>query len=82
MAKTASLARTGDGVPKTTKQSVVLGMLRRREGASLEEMMAATDWQAHSVRGFMSGALKKRLKLEVVSEEDGERRHFVGAAPI
>ena len=84
VAKKASRARTGDGVPKTTKQSVVIGMLRRREGASLEEMMAATDWQAHSVRGFMSGALKKRLGMAVVSEKDrktGERRYFVVAAP-
>jgi hypothetical protein len=45
-------------------------------------MMEATDWQAHSVRGFMSGALKKRLGLEIASEKDnesGERRYYVAA---
>ena len=45
-------------------------------------MMAATNWQAHSVRGFMSGALKRRLGLELVSEKNkktGERRYQVAA---
>lgn len=44
--------------------------------------MEATGWQSHSVRGFLSGALKKRLKLGVVSEKDaktGERRYHVAA---
>lgn len=64
-----------------TKQNVVLAMLRRAKGASIAEIMEATDWQAHSVRGFFAGALKKRLKIDVVSEKvDGERRYYV--APL
>src|SRR5690606_2130014 len=66
-----------------TKQDAVIALLRRREGATIEEMMAATGWQAHSVRGFMSGALKKRLGLEVVSKKDartGERRYRIPVA--
>lgn len=76
-AKRAPRARVGD-----TKQDAVIALLRRQQGASIEEMMAATDWQAHSVRGFMSGALKNRLGLAVVSEKDektGERRYYVAA---
>jgi hypothetical protein len=67
---------------RETKQNIVLALLRRQDGASLDEIVAATDWQPHSVRGFMSGALKKRLKIEVISEkgEDGVRRYYV--APL
>ncbi len=65
-----------------TKQNIVLAMLRRASGASIVEIIQATDWQAHSVRGFFSGALKKRLKIDVVSAKDaktGERRYHVAA---
>ena len=68
--------------PKISKQNAVLGLLRRQQGASIAEIMEATGWQAHSVRGFMSGALKKRLQIPVVSDKDetGERRYRV--APL
>lgn len=67
---------------KTTKQALVLSMLRRANGASLDEIVAATDWQPHSVRGFLAGAVKKRLGIDVISEKgrDGVRRYFV--APL
>lgn len=67
---------------KATKQDLVLSMLRRQDGASIAEICGATDWKAHSARAFLSGALGKRLKIEVTSEknEAGERRYFV--API
>jgi hypothetical protein len=66
---------------KTSKQDQVLVLLRRQNGASIEEIVAATDWQPHSVRGFLSGAVKKRLGIDVVSEkgEDGVRRYHVAA---
>lgn len=69
-------------VGKTTKQDVVLALLRGPLGASIAEICEATGWQRHSTRGFMSGALKKRLGIEVISEKDGAgaRRYFV--API
>ncbi|MEO7223731.1 MAG: DUF3489 domain-containing protein [Devosia sp.] len=66
-----------------SKQDAVLALLRRPTGASIAEIIEATDWQAHSVRGFMSGALKRRLRIDVVSEKDaesGERRYHV--APL
>ncbi len=71
------------GVEKpASKQDIVIALLRRQQDASIIEMVQATGWQPHSVRGFMSGALKKRLGLEVISEKDasGERRYHV--APL
>jgi hypothetical protein len=82
VAKKAPRARTVASDSKTSKQDVVIALLRRGQGASIEEMIEATGWQAHSVRGFMSGALKKRLGLELVSEKDKKtrvRRYFIAA---
>lgn len=46
-----------------------IAMLRAPDGATIEEIMAATDWQSHTVRGAIAGALKKKLGLEVTSEK-------------
>lgn len=65
--------------PKTTKTEQVLGLLRRVKGASIADLSNATGWQVHSVRGFLSGTLKKKMGLAVVSEKDtkGVRRYRV-----
>ena len=57
-----------------SKGTKILDMIARPEGASLDKLMKATDWQAHSVRGFLSNAAKKQ-GIEIVStkNEDGER---------
>ena len=52
-----------------TKQEALIAMLKRPEGASIAEIMEATTWQAHSIRGFIAGALKKKLGLDVTSEK-------------
>ena len=81
-AKTTAIKPTLIAETKVSKQNVVLAMLRRANGASIAEVIEATGWQPHSVRGFFSGALKKRLKIDVVSEKDantGERRYHVAA---
>jgi hypothetical protein len=52
-----------------TKQQIMIDLLRREGGASLAELTQATQWQAHTVRGALSGALKKRLGLKLVSEK-------------
>ena len=51
-------------------------MMRRKQGATLNEIMAATGWQKHTVRGFMAGALRKKLGLDVVSEKRGDDRVY------
>ena len=58
-----------------SKTEIVLDLLRRPKGATLAELMEATSWQAHSVRGFISGTLSKKMDLPVVSakREDGTR---------
>ena len=60
--------------PRTvTKQARLIKMLEAPDGASIAEIVAATDWQAHTIRGNISGVLKKKLGLEVTSEKDGDR---------
>ena len=54
---------------KGTKQETLIEMLRAQGGATIDEIVAATDWQPHTVRGAMSGALKKKLGLHVTSEK-------------
>jgi hypothetical protein len=54
---------------RQTKITTLIAMLRREGGATIEEMAEATSWQVHSVRGALSGILKKKLDLEVISEK-------------
>ena len=66
--------RSGTAVPKTvSKQNQLIGLLRRPNGATIDELSKATGWQAHSVRGAISGILKKRLGLSVASETSEKR---------
>ena len=52
-----------------TKQAMLIEMLRAPEGATIDEIVAATGWQKHTVRGAIAGALEKKLGLEVTSEK-------------
>lgn len=52
-----------------TKQASLIAMLRAPDGATIEEITTATGWQAHTVRGAIAGALKKKLGLDVTSEK-------------
>ncbi len=63
-----STPKTTVAPPHQTKQQIVIDLLRRPEGATIEEITAATEWQSHTVRGAMSGALKKKLGLAITSE--------------
>jgi len=67
------------GVREGSKTSKVLALLRQSKGATLKELMKATGWQAHSVRGFISGGLGKKLGLTVEStkREDGDRLYKI-----
>lgn len=82
MAKKTKTEKTHETREKpASKRDQVLALLRRQQGASIAEITELTGWAPHSVRGFMSGALKKRLKIELVSEknETGERRYHIAA---
>ena len=62
---------------RITKQERVLELLTRSSGASIEEIMQATTWQQHSVRGFLAGTVKKKLGLELASSKpDDEVRRY------
>ena len=64
-----------------TKEALLIAMLRRPEGATIAQVIEATGWQPHTVRGAISGALKKKRGLEVTSEknESGERVYRIAA---
>lgn len=82
-AMTEPEATTPPSVRPGTKLALLIDLLRRKKGATIDESIAATGWQAHSVRGAISGTLKKKLGLTVASEkEDGRGRVYriTGAA--
>ena len=62
---------------RVTKQERLLTLLSQAEGASIEEMMQATDWQQHSVRGFLAGTVKKKLGFSLTtSKAAGDVRRY------
>ncbi len=77
--KGAKGTKAGADAREGTKAAKVLALLRRPDGSTLKELMKATGWQAHSVRGFLSGAVGKKmgLKLESAKAEDGERSYSI-----
>ena len=64
-----------------SKKAASLALLRRPEGAALQDLTAATEWQAHSVRGFISGPLGKKMGLKAISSkrEDGQRMYQIAS---
>lgn len=59
-----------------SKQAKLIKLLKRSSGATIDEMAEATGWQRHSIRGMMSGVLKKRLKLSIASEKEERGRIY------
>lgn len=72
--KTEATATNKKGMGSQTKSDRILSLLKQASGATLAELMKATKWQAHSVHGFLSGAVRKRKGLRVLSECDGAGR--------
>jgi hypothetical protein len=67
------------GAPRReTKTAILTEYLYHNDGATIDELMNASGWQAHSVRGFLSGTVRKKLGLTVISEKtDGIRRYRI-----
>lgn len=63
-----------------SKQATLITMLERIGGATIDEMARATGWQLHSIRGMMSGILKKRIGLSIASEKEERGRVYHIAA--
>ncbi len=61
---------------RASKQAEVIALLRRPEGATIDEVRAATGWQPHTVRGVFSGALKKKLGLAVIATKEERGRVY------
>jgi Protein of unknown function (DUF3489) len=59
-----------------TKRARVIAMLRKPAGATIAAIMAATDWQQHSVRGFLAGIIRKKLGLNLLSEPTDKGRLY------
>jgi hypothetical protein len=80
---TASILATKSGrkafgktasAPSESKQSRVIALLREPGGSTVDHIMTATGWQKHSVRGFLTAVVRKRLKLKLTSDKvDGSR---------
>lgn len=75
-AKSAAARAKTTAAKRPSKADKVVALLKRDGGATLEEMIKATGWQKHSVRGFMAGALKKRHGLTALSEKSETGRVY------
>ena len=59
-----------------TKHARIIAMLRTSAGATIASLVAATEWQQHSVRGFLAGVVRKKLGLNLVSEQTDNGRVY------
>jgi hypothetical protein len=79
LAASGTAARSKSEASGPSKTDLVLKKLRTAKGATIAQLAESTGWQAHSIRGFLSGTVKKKLGLNLVSEvgKDGARRYRV-----
>jgi hypothetical protein len=81
-APTAKATKASSGRPNPdSKQDRVVALLQQPRGATLDVLVNATGWQKHSVRGFLAGTVRKKLKLPLISEKvDGIRTYRIRAS--
>ena len=72
----AAKPRQGKQKAKPTKSALILTALQKPAGASVAELMKITGWQSHSIRGFLSGTIKKRADVTLVSETGATGRRY------
>jgi hypothetical protein len=71
---------SSDRTKPDSKQDRIVALLQRPKGATLDALVKETQWQKHSVRGFLAGTVRKKLKLPLLSEKiDGVRTYRIGA---
>jgi Protein of unknown function (DUF3489) len=74
--KRSAAASSKSGARPDTKHARIIAMLRKPAGATIAAIMAATDWQQHSVRGFLAGVVRKKLGLNLVSDQTDKGRIY------
>ena len=84
LARKAARAKKPAPARRGTKTAKILELLKRPGGVTLKDLMKATGWQAHSVRGFLSGAFGKKMGTPVESSKraDGERTYRVSPSNL
>jgi hypothetical protein len=71
-----ALASSKSAARRDTKRARIIAMLRTPSGATIASLVTVTDWQQHSVRGFLAGVVRKKLGLNLVSEQTDEGRVY------
>src|SRR5258705_5245921 len=74
--KRSAPASSRSAVRPNTKHARIIAMLRMPTGTTIAAIMTATDWQQHSVRGFLAGVVRKRLGLNLISEKTDKGRVY------
>jgi len=77
--KTTAKRRTKSNAPEKSKKDQILAQLLRKSGASLQDLAAISGWQDHSIRGFLSGTVKKKLGYSLITEKPnkGPQRYYI-----